>query len=287
MLNITWVVLPMSSLNYGSVHIALAFNPSHLEIVAPVVQGSVRARQRRRRDTMQKQVLTIQIHGDAAFAGQGVVMETFNMSQARWFTVGGSIHIVINNQVGFTISNPLDARSTTYCTDVAKMVGPPILHVNANDPEAVYFAALLAIDYRNLFKRDVVIDLVCYRRHGHNEADEPSATQPLMYQIIKAMPVPYSIYAKKLINEGLIQEETVKNQVDAYRKAMDEGKHIVEVDNNGDTPTASYEYAVNWEPFIATKWTDTVNTSVPLKHIKEIAAQLDKIPEEFYCSTAS
>ncbi|MBV9575453.1 MAG: 2-oxoglutarate dehydrogenase E1 component, partial [Gammaproteobacteria bacterium] len=172
--------------NYGNIHLALAFNPSHLEIVSPVVQGSVRARQRRRRDKDQQQVVPIQIHGDAAFAGQGVVMETFNMSQARWFTVGGSIHIVINNQVGFTISNPQDARSTTYCTDVAKMVEPPILHVNANEPEAVYFAALLAIDYRHTFKRDVVIDLVCYRRHGHNESDEPSATQPIMYKIIKS-----------------------------------------------------------------------------------------------------
>lgn len=190
----------------GVMHIALAFNPSHLEIVSPVVQGSVRSRQRRRRDTNQKQVLPIQIHGDAAFAGQGVVMETFNMSQLRWFGVGGSIHIVINNQVGFTTSNPRDSRSTTYCTDVAKMVEAPILHVNANDPEAAYFAAMFAVDYRNTFKKDIVIDLVCYRRHGHNEADEPSATQPVMYKAIKSMQVPYVIYAKKLLDEGLIKE---------------------------------------------------------------------------------
>ncbi len=224
---------------FGSMHIALAFNPSHLEIVSPVVQGSVRARQRRRRDTEKSQVMPIQIHGDAAFAGQGVVMETFNMSQARWFTVGGSIHIVINNQVGFTTSNPKDARSTLYCTDVAKMVEAPILHVNANDPEAAYFAALFAADYHQSFKKDIVIDLVCYRRHGHNEADEPSATQPVMYKTIKAMPVPYVLYAKKLVEQGVIESGAEKKIVDAYRQALDEGKLVVNVSN--DNP--AYEFA--------------------------------------------
>lgn len=261
----------------GTVHLALAFNPSHLEIVSPVVQGSVRARQRRRRDTDQKQVVPIQIHGDAAFAGQGVVMETFNMSQARWFTVGGSVHIVINNQVGFTTSNPKDARSTMYCTDVAKMVEPPILHVNGNDPEAVYFAALLAIDYRHTFKRDVVIDLVCYRRHGHNEADEPSATQPVMYTVIKSMQVPYLLYAKKLQNEGVIEDQAEKKLADNYRKAMDEGKTIVEIDDG----KSSYEFAVNWEPYVGTEWTEKTKTSVPLKRIKELALQMEKLPDGF------
>lgn len=264
---------------YGNIHIALAFNPSHLEIVSPVAQGSVRARQRRRRDTDQRQVIPIQIHGDAAFAGQGVVMETFTMSQARWFTVGGSIHIVINNQVGFTTSNPKDARSSTYCTDVAKMIEPPILHVNANDPEAVYFAAMFAIDYRNTFKRDVVIDLVCYRRHGHNEADEPSATQPVMYKIIKAMPVPYALYAKKLQDEGVIEANTDKQMVDHYRQALDEGKAVIKVSNeNGNVP---YEFAVNWEPFVGKSWNEKTNTAVPLAKIKELAKQLEKLPEGF------
>ncbi len=180
-----------------TVHLALAFNPSHLEIVDPVVAGSVRARQVHRRDETREHVVPVLIHGDASIAGQGVVMELFNMSQARGFCVGGTIHVVINNQVGFTISNPHDARSTLYCTDVAKMVNAPVFHVNGDDPEAVLFVARLAFDFRQKFKRDVVIDLVCYRRHGHNEADEPAATQPLMYQVIRARPTARELYAQE------------------------------------------------------------------------------------------
>jgi 2-oxoglutarate dehydrogenase E1 component len=260
----------------GTLHLALAFNPSHLEIVSPVVQGSVRVRQRRRKDTPHQQVLPIQIHGDAAFAGQGVVMETFNMSQARWFTVGGSIHIVINNQVGFTTSNPQDARSTLYCTDVAKMIEAPILHVNANDPEAAYFAALFAVEYRNTFKRDVVIDLVCYRRHGHNEADEPSATQPVMYNVIKTMEVPYLTYAKKLEAEGVIEKESVQQWVDAYRKALDEGKMVVEVAQDQPSPTAA-----SWEPFIGKHWTIPGKTAVSPEKIQSLAKAMEVLPPGF------
>jgi 2-oxoglutarate dehydrogenase E1 component len=260
----------------GNVHIALAFNPSHLEIVSPVVQGSVRARQRRRRNAEQREVVPIQLHGDAAFAGQGVVMETFNMSQARWFTVGGSIHIVINNQVGFTISNPKDARSTVYCTDIAKMVEAPILHVNANDPEASYFAALFAIDYRNKFKRDVVIDLVCYRRHGHNEADEPSATQPVMYKIIKAMDVPYKIYANKLLEQNLITTTAAQEAADAYRNALDAGQRIVTVDENN-----TYDFAVNWEKYERQDINANIKTAVPLAKLTSIANSMETLPEGF------
>ena len=179
----------------GGVHVALAFNPSHLEIVNPVVAGSVHARQLRRRDTEHEQSMAVLIHGDAAFAGQGVNMELFNMSQARGFKIGGSLHIVINNQVGFTTSNPQDARSTMYCTDLAKMVNAPVFHVNGDDPEAVIEVTRLAYEFRKTFRKDVVIDLVCYRRHGHNEADEPAATQPLMYQIIRKRPTTRDLYA--------------------------------------------------------------------------------------------
>jgi 2-oxoglutarate dehydrogenase E1 component len=259
------------------VHLALAFNPSHLEIVSPVVQGSVRARQRRRKDTERKLVMPIQIHGDAAFAGQGVVAETFNMSQARWFTVGGSIHIVINNQIGFTISNPLDARSTLYCTDISKMVQPPVLHVNANDPEAVYFASLLAVDFHNRFKKDIVLDLVCYRRHGHNEADEPSATQPIMYKIIKSLPPTCTLYAKKLQDEGIIDAKQEQAIGDAYRKMLDEGKAVVDTVQD----KAVYEYSVAWQPFIGTEWTTPAVTAVPMKKLVALAKQLEVLPDGF------
>jgi 2-oxoglutarate dehydrogenase E1 component len=265
----------------NDVHLALAFNPSHLEIVSPVVQGSVRARQRRRKDTERKLVMPLQVHGDAAFAGQGVVAETFNMSQARWFSVGGSIHIVINNQIGFTISNPEDARSTLYCTDISKMVQPPVLHVNANDPEAVYFAALLAVDFHNKFKKDIVIDMVCYRRHGHNEADEPSATQPIMYKVIKSLAPTCTIYAKKLAEDGLISATKEQELTDAYRKMLDEGKSVV----NTLQDKSVYEYSVEWQPYLGVKWDVKTVTALPMKKLVELANQLEKLPEGFVVQT--
>lgn len=262
--------------SYGPIHVALAFNPSHLEIVSPVVQGSVRARQRRRKDIDRKWVMPIQIHGDAAFSGQGVVMETFSMSQTRWFWVGGSIHIVINNQVGFT-TNPEDSRSSVYCTDVAKMVQAPILHVNGNDPDAVFFVAQLATDYRARFKKDIVIDLVCYRRHGHNEADEPSATQPVMYKVIKSLPTPGALYAQKLEKAGIIDQAKEKSLAEEYRKKLETGKSVVDLWLDDKT----YEYTNSWAPFIGKNWTEKAVTGVPLKKLKEIAKQLEKLPEGF------
>ncbi len=212
----------------GIVHVALAFNPSHLEIIGPVVQGSARSKLRRCGDLVKKdKVLPVVIHGDAAFAGQGVVMETFNFSQARGYCTGGTVHIVINNQIGFTTSNPLDARSTLYCTDVAKMVQAPVIHVNGDDPEAVIFATELAFQFRMKFKRDIVIDLVCYRRHGHNEADEPSVTQPMMYKIIKEIAPLREIYAQKLIAEGLTTKDEVGVLMDNYRDKLDKGEPML------------------------------------------------------------
>ncbi|HGA2319988.1 TPA: 2-oxoglutarate dehydrogenase E1 component [Pseudomonas putida] len=261
----------------GEVHLAMAFNPSHLEIVSPVVEGSVRARQDRRNDTVGDKVLPISIHGDAAFAGQGVVMETFQMSQTRGFKTGGTVHIVINNQVGFTISNPLDARSTEYATDVAKMIQAPILHVNGDDPEAVLFVTQLAIDYRMQFKRDVVIDLVCYRRRGHNEADEPNGTQPLMYQQISKQRTTRELYADSLIQAGRIDAERAQAKIDEYRNALDNGLHVVK----SLVKEPNRELFVDWRPYLGHAWTARHDTRFDLKTLQDLSAKLLEIPEGF------
>src|SRR5690606_30422255 len=246
----------------GPLHLALAFNPSHLEIVDPVVAGSVRSRQHRRGDRERKQVLPVLVHGDAAFAGQGVVMELFQMSQARGFAVGGTLHIVVNNQVGFTTSAAEDARSTLYCTDVAKMVGAPVLHVNGDDPEAVAFCAELAFDFRQRFSKDVVIDLVCYRRHGHNEADEPAATQPLMYKTIRAHKTTRELYGDRLVAEGVLDAAAVKAMMDAYRDKLDAGVVTTEIADTGpDT------LAIDWSPFLKGRIADPVDTKVARKKL--------------------
>lgn len=261
----------------GEVHLAMAFNPSHLEIVSPVVEGSVRARQDRRNDQTGDKVLPISIHGDAAFAGQGVVMETFQMSQTRGFRTGGTVHIVINNQVGFTISNPLDSRSTEYATDVAKMIQAPILHVNGDDPEAVLFVTQLAIDYRMQYKRDVVIDLVCYRRRGHNEADEPSGTQPLMYQQITKQRTTRELYADRLIQSGVLDAERVQAKVDEYRNALDNGLHVVK----SLVKEPNKELFVDWRPYLGHTWTARHDTTFDLKTLQELSAKLLELPEGF------
>lgn len=258
----------------GPVHLALAFNPSHLEIVNPVVAGSVRSRQHRRGDSQRNQVLPILIHGDAAFAGQGVGMELLQMSQARGFRVGGSVHVVVNNQVGFTTSAAEDARSTFYCTDVAKMVGAPVLHVNGDDPEAVAFVAELAFDFRQTFGIDVVIDLVCYRRHGHNEADEPAATQPLMYQTIRAMKTTRELYADKLAADGSVAAVDAQALVDGYRNKLDAGDVTTEV-----VQVQPDTLAVDWSPYLTGKLSDAVDTRVPRKALDMLASKINAIPD--------
>jgi 2-oxoglutarate dehydrogenase E1 component len=260
----------------GPVHLALAFNPSHLEIVAPVVVGSVKARQMRRQDNARSQVLPIIIHGDAAFAGQGVVMELFQMSQARGFAVGGSVHIVINNQVGFTTSRPDDARSTLYCTDPAKIISAPVFHVNGDNPEAVVFCAELAFDYRQKFGRDVVIDLVCYRRHGHNEADEPSATQPLMYKNIRARKTTRELYALELAQKKIVTEQESKALVDGYRNKLDNGEVTTDVAVAKKDP-----YAVDWTPWLEGKLSQKVKTGLALFSLESLAKKINSIPSSF------
>lgn len=258
-------------------HLALAFNPSHLEIVSPVVEGSVRARQERRHDQKRDSVIPVVIHGDSAFTGQGVVMETFNMSQARGYSTGGTIHLVVNNQVGFTTSNPQDTRSTTYCTDVAKMIEVPIFHVNGDDPEAVYFVSQLAVDYRMAFKKDVVIDLVCYRRHGHNEADEPSMTQPLMYQLIKSLPTARKLYAERLVADGVIAADDADQQVLDYRQLLDDGNCVVA--NKVEVPLESYP--VDWSVYLNKEWREAYDSTFPLEQIRALGSQLVDCPEGF------
>ncbi len=261
----------------GEVHLALMFNPSHLEIVTPVVEGSVRARQDRRGDQKGAKVVPIAIHGDAAFAGQGVVMETLQMSQTRAYKTGGTIHIIVNNQVGFTTSFREDARSTEYCTDVAKIVGAPILHVNGDDPEAVYFATKLALDYRMEFHKDVVVDLVCYRRRGHNEADEPSATQPMMYSKIKSHTTTRDLYAQSLFSEGVLSQADDKALVESYRDALDTGEHVVK----SLVKEPNKELFVDWTPYLGHEWTARHDTRVAVSTLQELGQKLCNIPEGF------
>ncbi|WP_147652358.1 2-oxoglutarate dehydrogenase E1 component [Vulcaniibacterium gelatinicum] len=258
----------------GPVHLALAFNPSHLEIVDPVVAGSARSRQLRRGDSERKAVLPVLMHGDAAFAGQGVVMELFQMSQARGFAVGGTVHIVINNQVGFTTSERQDARSTLYCTDVAKMVGAPVLHVNGDDPEAVAFCAELALDFRQRFAKDVVIDLVCYRRHGHNEADEPAATQPVMYRRIRSMKTTRELYAERLAAEGAVSADEAKALVDGYRAKLDKGEVTTEL-----VQVKSDEFTVNWSKYLSGRLSDPVDTTVERATLDRLARAINTVPD--------
>jgi 2-oxoglutarate dehydrogenase E1 component len=259
----------------GAVHLAMGFNPSHLEIINPVVAGSVRARQNRRKDKTHDQVIAILIHGDAAFAGQGVGMELLNMSQARGFRIGGTVHVVINNQIGFTTSRVDDARSTLYCTDVAKMVDAPVFHVNGDDPEAVLYCAQLAFEFRARFKRDVVVDLVCYRRQGHNEADEPAATQPIMYQVIRARPTARELYAKELIEQNLMTAADAQAIVDDYRSKLDAGRAVAAL-----APVALDGLNLDWSKYQNGTLQQTVNTAVERKKIAELLNKILVLPKD-------
>ena len=258
----------------GPVHLSLAFNPSHLEIVNPVVEGSVRSRMDRRGDPKGKQVLPVLVHGDAAFAGQGVNQETLALSETRGYSTGGTVHIIINNQIGFTTSDPRDLRSTLYCTDIVKMIESPVLHVNGDDPESVCLAMQLALEYRMEFSKDVVVDIICYRKLGHNEQDTPMLTQPLMYKKIAQHPGTRKLYADKLAAQGLGQD-LGDDMVRAYRAAMDAGKHTI------DPVLTNFKskYAVDWSPFLGKTWTDAADTAIPLTEWKRLAERITTIPD--------
>ena len=260
---------------HGPVHLSLAYNPSHLEITNPVIEGSVRARQDHRGAEGRKQVLPILTHGDSAFIGLGVNQATFNMSQTRGYSTGGTIHFVINNQVGFTTSDPRDTRSTLYCTDIAKMVSAPILHVNGDDPEAVCHAAQIALDYRTTFQKDIVIDLVCYRKLGHNEGDDPTLTQPLMYKQVAAHAGSRAVYAEQLIKEGVVTKEEAEKLISDYRAAMDKGDRIQEI-----LPEQKREHAVDWSKYQPISWRTPVKTALPAAEIKRLAEKFTNIPAD-------
>ena len=262
----------------GELHVALAFNPSHLEIVDPVVEGSVRARQHRRKDHDGSKVIPILLHGDAAFAGQGVVMETLAMSQTRGYRTGGTVHVVVNNQIGFTASDLRDTRSSTHCTDVAKMIDAPIFHVNADDPDAVLLITEIALDFRMQFNKDVVIDLVCFRKLGHNEQDEPLVTQPFMYRFIRQHPGTRALYAQRLEQQGVIRTGEADEMIAKYRQAMDEGHNSI----HPALDVAKSIPAVDWTRYQKdVPWDAAVNTAVPLEKLQELAKTLTTVPEKF------
>ncbi|MDB5803305.1 MAG: sucA [Betaproteobacteria bacterium] len=261
----------------GPAHLSLAFNPSHLEIVNPVVEGSCRARMDRRGDKDGSQVLPILVHGDAAFAGQGVIMETLNLAQTRGYGTQGTVHIVINNQIGFTTSDPRDSRSTLYCTDVVKMIEAPVLHVNGDDPEAVVMATQIALDFRTEFKKDIVVDIICFRKLGHNEQDTPSMTQPLMYKRIAAHPGTRKLYGDKLVTQGVLKDGGPDEMVKEYRDLMDAGEATVEY----VLSDFKSKYAVDWMPFLNKKWTDAADTALPMAELRRLGERITTIPTSF------
>ena len=261
----------------GPVHLTLAFNPSHLEIVNPVVAGSVYARQVRRDNDGKARVVPVLIHGDAAVAGQGVNQEMLNFSQTRGYGTGGTVHLVVNNQIGFTTSDPRDLRSSLYCTDIFKMVEAPIFHVNGDDPEAVAFVTQLAMDFRHEFQKDVVVDIICFRKLGHNEQDEPMVTQPLMYKKVTAHPGTRALYAQKLVAQGVIATGDGDQMIKDYRAALDEGRHLV------DPVISDYhsKFAIDWSPYVNAPYTEKCDTTVSVGELQRLAKRITDIPANF------
>ena len=262
----------------GPLHLTLAFNPSHLEFINTVVMGSVRARQEHHgKSVADNYAMAVLLHGDSAFAGQGIVMETLSMSGTRAYDTGGTIHIVMNNQVGFTTSDHRDTRSSRYCSDVAKIISAPVFHVNADAPEEAVKVMQLAVDYRMKFHKDVVIDLVGFRRHGHQEVDEPRATQPRMYKLIDAHPGARSLYAGTLIKQGVVTQPDVEKMYSDYRDLLDAGKQTISTLAHG----LSEHFATNWTPYIGSEWAVAADTTVEEKTIQALAEKLETLPEGF------
>ena len=256
----------------GRIRISLASNPSHLEAVDPVVEGKVRARQDRLDDDGEQLVMPLLIHGDAAFAGQGMVTETLNLSQLAGYKTGGTLHLVVNNQIGFT-TTPEDARSTPYATDVAKMLNAPIFHVHGDDPEALIQAASMAIEYRQQFRKDVVIEMICYRRHGHNEGDEPFFTQPLMYEKIRNHPLTADIYKTQLLLEGFTEEE--------FQEVEETFDNLLEAALDCNVCPLHEIFLTQWSHISREFSFDPVATGVDKSTLNQLSRQLTHIPETF------
>lgn len=259
----------------GPAEVTLAFNPSHLEVVNPVVQGIARARA----EVLglgASAVLPVEIHGDAAVSGQGIVMETMNLSNTRGYGTGGTIHVVVNNQVGFTTSDPRDVRSSFYCTDIAKMIEAPVLHVNGDDPEAVIAATRLAIDFRATFNKSVVIELVCFRRHGHQEQDTPNITQPMMYRSIAGHPGVRTLYARKLVDQQILSAEEVEKYVHDYRERLDTAQSVEE-----KKPSAQKDEEENWPQRLDGNVSRIYYAPPLLDLVQKLALKITSIPDQY------
>ena len=261
---------------HGPMHVSLAFNPSHLEIVNPVVEGSARAKQKRLGENGRDKVLPVLIHGDSAFIGLGVNQATFNLSKTRGYTTGGTVHIVINNQIGFTTSDTRDTRSTVHCTDIAKMVSAPVIHVNGDDPERVCFAIQAALDYRKKFHKDIVVDVVCYRKWGHNEGDDPTLTQPMMYKKVSQHPGARALYTEQLIAEGVVTQAEADGYIQAYRDALDKGEHVEQ------TTLSNFQRTqIDWSKYQGKDWREHIETGLPAADIERLTEKFTAVPEGF------